>query len=129
MARNHVKKLASGDEGTAPTDDPSDKAPIPGGTLGVVMDRAETRISGLPNNVVGSAVRTAKHDVPPAREFRVVSAPQHGVMYDMCRVYMRPGKVVTELTYNIPLLVRQGVVLEEILPPARHAPEPQPAAE
>jgi len=128
MARNHVKKLASGDEGTTPTDDPSDKAPIPGGTLGVVMDRAETRISGLPNNVVGSAVRTAKHDVPPAREFRVVSSPPQGVMYDTCRVMLRPGKVVTDQTYNLPLLTRQGVVLEEIFPPAKHV-EPQPAAE
>jgi len=119
MGRNAVKKASEGQGPAQRAGDESDKPMLRGGALGVVDNRAEVRISGLPNNLVGSAVRAEREPVPPAREFRVKYAPPQGVMYDNFRVQMRVGKVVTDQTYNLGLLTRQGVILEEIPPPPK----------
>lgn len=116
MARNAVKKsteLESGAQGQVEADKPQ----MAGGALGVVPSRAAPPRVGVAQ-VNAPPARGKQAEVPPAREFRVKWAPPNGVMYDNCRVTLRPGKVVTDQTYNLGLLTRQGVVLEEILPPA-----------
>ena len=131
MARNAVKRgdaVAGEDKGVP---DEAVKPQVPGGALGVVPERRGVTVAGALPNLVGAARTSTEErpEVPGPRRWRVKWAPPSGVMYDNFRVQMRPGKVVTDQTYNIPLLERQGVQLEEIHEPkpvVASLPEPPP---
>lgn len=132
MGRNHVKKTDESRAGEAQAGDESDKPQMRGGALGVTPDRQVLKVGQVPGNVVGAAVhrdRVMKEPVPEVRQWRVKWAPPNGVMYDSMRVPMRPGKIVTDATYNLSVLTRQGVVLEEILPEKKAEALPEKKAE
>lgn len=131
MARNAVKRGdAVTDEKRSEAHEEAVKPLVQGGALGVVPDRRELAIAGALPSLSGAARQREQPVVPPARRWRVRVAAS--VMYDHCRVTLRAGKIVTDQTYNIGMLERQGVILDELPPekPAVAAPVlPEPEAE
>lgn len=57
----------------------------------------------------------------PAKRYRVLNGGQ--VLYNNCRTAIRAGKEITDTQFDIELLRRQGIRLEEIV----EAPAPQQA--
>ena len=129
MARNHPTRSIE-----TKSDIADEQPPERGGTPGVVIPEGTKRLSPtavVSASVIGSAKRQEANDVPPAKQYTVVGGPADGhgnimVMYDRVKVPLRRGKVVSAASVDIELLVRQGVILQEIVPPA---PAPEPAIE
>lgn len=89
--------------------------PTQGGASGII-ENAETRI-----HYAGEATSSARQvepnpEAPPPpvpRRWRVTQ--DRPVVLDGARTYMRAGKEVDDLNYNVDQLRQQGVPMEEIL--------------
>jgi len=109
MARNRRAPVtpavqADGDIHTDP------HAEQPGGSMGVTDMPMLTEVGGA--KIVGSAVA---YDPPPViRIFRVTRGAS--VMYGGYRATIHVGKEFPETAYDIDVLTKQGVVLEDITP-------------
>jgi hypothetical protein len=86
--------------GVTATEEYEEHLPMAGGAPGVDVAPATAQ----PVRVVMPAV--------PVRKHRVMKEAH--VMYGNCRTILREGKEVDELTYDLELLRRQGVVLQEV---------------
>jgi hypothetical protein len=99
------------------------RAPMPGGSYGVIPE-AERRVQ------MGALVAShgLDHKDPldkggpqkQARLFKYVGRPEGmPFMYDGQRVMARAGKVFSDACYDVDLIKRQGVPLEEIVEPVQ----------
>lgn len=90
---------------------------------GEKAEAAPERASGLPGGALGvpRASDPATHVMPGKVSARVEEKlPQYRVvngghvMYGGCRTVLRPGKLVDAYAYDLELLRRQGIQLEEL---------------
>jgi hypothetical protein len=88
---------------------------ILGGADGAPIQGAATHIS-TPGQVTRSSIREDRVDadgeIPIVKRYRVMQARQ--VLYNGIQVPMREGKEFTEYEYDVQLLQRQGLRLQEI---------------
>lgn len=110
-----IKPMSAPETSSATIDanEGADKASTPGGALGVLPEIKAIHMPGVPS---GSAVRPRDASIPevPARTHRVMNQWPVSVMYDNSQVRFAPGKVVSDAQYDLDLLRRQGVILEEL---------------
>jgi hypothetical protein len=86
-------------------------AEAPGGAPGVLPE--PVRVVHIPGTVSPAANRELPNrPAVEARRFRVVAGGP--VLYDSARVDMRTGKIIADNQYDLDLLRRQGIVLEEV---------------
>jgi hypothetical protein len=121
-----------GSKAQAPTSvGTGEQAPVQGGALGV--PEASNTVRTMADTSVGSARRgplDKAEEVAPKR-YVITGGPQRQpgrvtVMYDGVRSDWPIGKEVTELTHDLGLLRRQGIVLQEVEEPVIPlVPEPQ----
>lgn len=94
--------------------------PMVGGTLGVI-EKVKTKLAALPRELL---VKRPVDDpgAKRARQYRVVGGP-YVVMYKSCKTRITPGKILSDSSCDVELLQRQGVVMQEIQPPAPPPPK------
>ena len=89
---------------------PTDKAPMKGGTAGVIQEAA-TLIGGPKVNE--ASARGSREDTVKQKTYKVLQ--EREIVANGFKVKMRLGKVVTEGSYNIDELKSQGLALEEVV--------------
>jgi hypothetical protein len=94
----------------------SDPKPAPSEAMGVMPEAATHNLSPLLHIIPGKHAATPKPNGPPVRQYRVLQDAM--ILYDSSRSMMKAGKIISENTVDIALLQRQGVLLEDITPPA-----------
>lgn len=112
MARNIPGKQSS-------KSSEADRPAVPGGSSGLFEEMA------VPLGTVGQAVEPSRVDpwadrpTVPVRHFVVRSGPQMErgrirAYYNGCTINLAPGKIIADNQYDLDLLRRQGIVLEEV---------------
>jgi hypothetical protein len=101
-----------------------DAAPPPQSAVAKVAGGA----GGVPENAADrqadqGAKARARAAVPRPKRYRVTNGGM--IVYNNCRTAMRAGKEVSEAQFDLALLRRQGIRLEEII----DDPVPEPAKE
>lgn len=92
---------------TAPAEEEAVTGMPEGGAPGVIDDASKTIHE--PGKPVASVA--AAEFVHP-KQYRVVNGG--AVMHANCRTFLKPGKLVDEANFDLELLKRQGIILEEV---------------
>jgi hypothetical protein len=91
----------------------ADAAGTKGGAPGVLPEVRALPQPGVPFVSAARAPRDLSGEtIPTPRTFRVLNGGP--VVYDGARFTINPGKIVTDVTHDVDLLKRQGIVLEEL---------------
>jgi hypothetical protein len=114
MARNRLPGVGQGTE-QAPAE--SAVAKDLGGAPGVPIPATE--VVAAPRALAGATSRRP-------RRYRILNGGN--IMYGNCRTAMRAGKEISDAQFDIALLKRQGIRLEEIRDEDSPAETPQAAA-
>lgn len=105
MARRHSPALGA----TASEDAEETGSTMEGGSPGVAPgDLSEVRMPGA----VTARANLGSVPAEPIARYRAVNGGH--VMYGGCRTVIRAGKLVDAYSYDLDLLRRQGIVLEEV---------------
>ena len=107
MARN--TRVRIDDENQAADEQPG----TPGGSPGVYVDESKQPVQDHGPSTVERPVAKG----PTGRKFRVVRGPEM-VMYAGSKTRLHVGRIMGEVSCDLDLLRRQGVVFEEVVEPA-----------
>jgi hypothetical protein len=116
--RNAVRRQAATTEaeGTEEELEAGDDGGSPGIPTTADPNEPKYQITLAADMVVGDAKDAKSEAAPPARKFRVVGAPYGGypIVFQNMVYKLQNGKEVSEASFNLANLRRQGVQLQEV---------------